>query len=264
MLTDISGNQYQIGNILGEGGHAKIYQATKLDGTNVVIKKEYIKPKQAVTLDSEIKIYNLLGSHPGIPKFYGWGQSQDSGGTFKFIVLEKLGFSMKYILSLYKQIPDANLRFLIVNILDILQYIHSKGVSYGDFNGANVLWNAKISKIYLTDYGVAYKFMFSGKHLPENKPRIVNPDGTLEYASIDAHYGLDVSRRGDLESFGYLVEKWKFGSLPWDGITNSRRVLEMKQHFQSQDPKINEYMRQVKSLRYDETPDYKQLSSKLM
>jgi hypothetical protein len=73
-----------------------------------------------------------------------------------------------------------------------------------------------MKKICLVDYGLVSKYVQEGGlHKPYRIDERSAHEGTLEYASRDAHLGC-VSRRGDFEVLLYCLIEWLGGKLPWD------------------------------------------------
>ena len=96
--------------------------------------------------------------------------------------------------------------------------------------------------------------------------------GTVRYMSVNAHFGVEQSRRDDLESLGYLLFYFlKAGKLPWMGfrVENTRvrfrKIAQCKQlmnlaSFCKDVPReFGTFLRYVKSLRFTDTPDYNYL-----
>ena len=90
--------------------------------------------------------------------------------------------------------------------------------------------------------------------------------------SVNAHFGIEQSRRDDLEAVGYLMVYFmKSGKLPWmglkiDGIRERYKMIGHKKEEISTAKlcaelprEIATYLRYVKGLKFTDTPDYNYL-----
>merc|ERR1711920_1005692 len=95
--------------------------------------------------------------------------------------------------------------------------------------------------------------------------------GTARFASINAHHGIEQSRRDDLESLGHVLIYFALGRLPWQGCkANSRKqfhqmIMEKKMTTpaeilcRSLPPEFATYLYYCRSLVFHQTPAYKGL-----
>ena len=92
--------------------------------------------------------------------------------------------------------------------------------------------------------------------------------------SINAHHGVEQSRRDDMESIGYvLIYFMKLGKLPWMGLKTDdvRERYKMIGHIKEDittsklcggiNQEFGTYLRYVKSLKFADRPDYNYLKS---
>lgn len=101
-----------------------------------------------------------------------------------------------------------------------LEHVHSNFYLHRDLKPNNFLIGrgSRLNTFYLVDFGLArmYRDRFTGSHTTfKDRNQIV---GTICFASINAHYGMEQSRRDDLESLGYVLLYLLQGFLPWQNL----------------------------------------------
>jgi len=79
----------------------------------------------------------------------------------------------------------------------------------------------------MIDLGLAKRYRdHAHHHMPYAENRGLT--GTVRYASINAHRGLEQSRRDDMESLGYVLVYFLKSQLPWQGLRAANRRLKFK------------------------------------
>lgn len=99
--------------------------------------------------------------------------------------------------------------------------------------------------------------------------------GTARYLSINAHMGIEQSRRDDIESIIYILIYLMKGSLPWqklkardkidkfDKIFESKLVTPIEELCDSIPSVFKELLLYVRMMEYEDEPDYTFLKKSL-
>ncbi|XP_055980307.1 serine/threonine-protein kinase VRK2 [Sorex fumeus] len=290
VLDDMEGKQWVLGKMIGSGGFGLIYLAfptNKPDNdAKHVIKVEY---QENGPLFSELKFYQRAAKkecmkrwielkqldYLGIPLFYGSGITEFKGRSYRFMVMERLGIDLQKISDRNGTFKKSTVLQLGIRMLDVLEYIHENEYVHGDIKAANLLLGYKNpDRVYLADYGLSYRYCPNGNHKQYQENPRKGHNGTIEFTSLDAHKGVALSRRSDLEILGYCLLRWFCGKLPWErNLKDPMAVQTAKTNLLDELPdsvlkwapsgssccEIAEYLACAHSLAYDEKPNYRML-----
>ena len=272
LIDKIVFKKYKILKKIGKGSFGHVYLCQNISTKENYAVKFEPKNQQDLILERETYLlYYLRGF--GIPEIITYGQNS----KYNILVQTLLGKSINNIFI------DKNKKFSLkdccmigIQILDRLEYIHSKYIIHRDVKPDNFLiGNPDINTIYLIDFGLAKKYMSTrtGKHakFTINKKW----SGTSRFASANSLRGVAQSRRDDLESLCYLLLFLMKGSLPWDnvyGINENEEILliyKIKKYmapellFMNLPKEAANFFNYCKKLEYEQKPDYNYLRSLL-
>jgi serine/threonine protein kinase len=191
------------------------------------------------------------------------------------MVMQFLGLSLEKLLhSLPQKVMTVPTVCMVgIQIVNIIQSIHNQHYIHRDIKPDNFVIGIgnENTKLYIIDFGLGklYRNPLTMKHNPYSvTTKLI---GTVRYASVNSLLGTEQSRRDDLESVAYVLIYLLKGKLPWQGLVTKRKedkyvkVLEKKRELSPQElcmglpSQIEKFLIYVKSLGYEEQPNYQMM-----
>lgn len=260
-------SKYQLAKKLASGGFGTVYLAKNIQ-TNHTIAIKIENAKKSNILHYEFKLLQHLQGLPQIPKIEEYGETK----THNFLSMQYLGQSIiNYHILCKKKFGTVTTCLFAIQALQVLENVHGYGIIHRDLKPENFLFEEKSQRVYLIDFGLSKRYLDdTGMHIPLKAGKKFR--GTLRYASLNMHNGLENSRRDDLESLGYVLIYLIKGFLPWQlkGIGNKNRdmfvmrtksLIKPTELCEGTHPCFLEYFTRVLSLKFSEKPDYKILQT---
>jgi serine/threonine protein kinase/CHASE2 domain-containing sensor protein len=153
---------YQITRILGSGGFGKTYIAEDIDrpGNPLCVVKQ-LKPASdnpnllqlaRRLFNQEAQALEALGKkHSQIPQLLAYFEEE---GEFYLVQEFVRGKPLSTELSLLgKQLSEARVVAILQDLLQILDFVHNKGVIHRDIKPSNIIWRETDGKLVLIDFG---------------------------------------------------------------------------------------------------------------
>lgn len=282
ILSDLAGRKWILDKSIGTGGFGEVYSGAPYEGK---IPKNYpnvikIEPHQNGPLFVEMHFYMRQAKLEdieawkkkkklailGMPHYVASGSHEYNKIKYRFLVIDRYETDLwKLFEQCNKQFPEHTVYKIALQIINILEYIHSRAYTHGDIKASNLLLSSKSSdQVYLVDFGLATKYKQEYKPDPKRAH-----NGTIEYTSRDSHIGVP-SMRGDFEILFYNMIHWLCSSLPWEkDKTDPVTVQKQKEKAFEDIPKflnkcfnnstpepILKYMKLLESTEFKEIPDY--------
>ncbi|KAI8630848.1 Pkinase-domain-containing protein [Xylariaceae sp. FL1651] len=224
---------FSFGRVLGEGSYSTVYLATdrqtlKEYAVKVLEKRHIIKEKKIKYVNIEKDTLNRLTEHPGIVRLYYTFQDENS----LYYVLDLCnGGELLGVLKKTGTFDVECTRFFGAQILDAIEYMHSRGVIHRDLKPENVLLDDQLH-IKITDFGTAR--LLSDPRAPQAPPRIEDMGtssrgedqddsraasfvGTAEYVSPELLTNKNACKASDLWAFGCIIYQLLAGRPPFKG-----------------------------------------------
>uniref|UniRef100_A0A670JE25 non-specific serine/threonine protein kinase n=1 Tax=Podarcis muralis TaxID=64176 RepID=A0A670JE25_PODMU len=260
----------------------------------VAVKLESQKARHPQLL-YESKLYKILQGGVGIPHIRWYGQEKD----YNVLVMDLLGPSLEDLFNFCsRRFTMKTVLMLADQMISRIEYVHTKNFIHRDIKPDNFLMGigrhcnkclespvgkrkrsmtvstsqdpsfSGLNQLFLIDFGLAKKYRDNRtrQHIPYREDK--NLTGTARYASINAHLGIEQSRRDDMESLGYVLMYFNRTSLPWQGLkaaTKKQKYEKISEKKMSTPVEVlckgfpaefAMYLNYCRGLRFEEAPDY--------
>ncbi len=204
---------YEIVAPLGEGGMAAVYKAYQPSMNRYVALKilpqSLAKDPQFVgRFQQEAKVLAKL-QHPHVLPVFDFGEAE--GYTYIVMPLVESGTLTELLQG--RPLSLKQIRSLISQIGEALDYAHARGLVHRDVKPSNVLVDGR-GNCLLTDFGLA--------KIVEGSAKFTDTGGILgtpAYMSPEQGRGMPIDGRSDIYSLGVMLYEMATGKPPFDAET---------------------------------------------
>lgn len=270
-----STSKYRLVKKLGSGSFGDVYLGVNVhNGEEVAVKLETQKTKHPQLL-FESKLYRILQGGVGVPSLR-WFGTHEAG--YNVLVTDLLGPNLEDLFNFCSRTFTMKTVLMLADqMLGRVEFIHNKNFIHRDIKPDNFLMGVgrQCNKLFLVDFGLSKKYrdLRTRAHIPYREGKSLT--GTARYASVNAHLGVEQSRRDDMEALGYVLMYFMRGSLPWQGL---KAVTKKQKYDKISEKKVSTpvealckgfpqefalYLNYCRGMRFEEAPDYVYLRKEL-
>ena len=205
-------NRYEILELIGSGGMARVYKA-RCHRLNRLVAIKILRDELASDAEFRRRFHDesqavAMLSHPNIVAVYDVSRSSE----FEYIVMELIdGITLKqYMQKKGNKLNWREALHFITQITKALGHAHSRGIIHRDIKPHNIMV-LRDGSVKVADFGIAR--VSSGGHSTLTQEAL----GSVHYISPEQARGSHIDARSDLYSAGVVLYEMITGRLPFEG-----------------------------------------------
>jgi len=205
-------NRYEILELIGSGGMARVYKA-RCHRLNRLVAIKILRDELAQDAEFRRRFHDesqavAMLSHPNIVAVYDVSRSSE----FEYIVMELIdGITLKqYMQKKGNKLNWREALHFITQITKALGHAHSRGIIHRDIKPHNIMV-LRDGSVKVADFGIAR--VSSGGHSTLTQEAL----GSVHYISPEQARGSHIDARSDLYSAGVVLYEMITGRLPFEG-----------------------------------------------
>ena len=207
-------NRYEILELVGTGGMAKVYKA-RCHRLNRLVAIKILREDLSQDAEFRRRFHDesqavAMLSHPNIVAVYDVSRSSE----LEYIVMELIdGITLKqYMKKKGNKLNWREALHFITQITKALGHAHSRGIIHRDIKPHNIMV-LRDGSVKVADFGIAR--VASGGHSTLTQEAL----GSVHYISPEQARGSHIDARSDLYSTGVVLYEMITGRLPFEGDT---------------------------------------------
>jgi len=215
------GDRYDVGQVIGRGGMAEVYEGTdRRLNRRVAIK--VLRPDLARDPMFQERFRREAQSaaglnHPNIVAIYDTGEDLIDDGanqvSIPYIVMEYVdGVTLRHMLNNGPRILPERALEVVAGVLAALDYAHRHGIVHRDIKPANIMINAH-GDAKVMDFGIARAMSDAATSVTATSAVM----GTAQYLSPEQARGESVDARSDIYSTGCVLYELLTSNPPFNG-----------------------------------------------
>ena len=218
-MSRILAGRYEVGDLIGTGGMADVYQGrdTRLSRPVAIkiLRSDLARDPSFLTRFRREAQAAAGLNHPSIVSVYDTGEELIEGGVLPYIVMEQVeGRTIREVIRNGERLPVQRAMAVIHGILEALDYSHRHGIVHRDVKPANVMITTS-GDVKVMDFGIA-RALDDANATVTHAWTVV---GTAQYLSPEQARGEIADSRSDIYSVGCLLYELVTGRAPFSGDT---------------------------------------------